>query len=75
MSLDLRRRAELSAEQVAVFEQALAAFYKNPPASYYQIADQAAQKYTPREQPFHCDLVGRVFPGATVLEAGCGTAH
>jgi SAM-dependent methyltransferase len=75
MSFDLRRRAELSADRIAELEQALSAFYKNPPANYYQIADRAAQKYTPAEQPFHCDLVGRVFPGATVLEVGCGTAH
>jgi SAM-dependent methyltransferase len=75
MSLDLRRRAELSPEQIAALEQALAAFYKNPPANYSPIADQAAQRYTPREQPFHCDLAGRVFPGARLLEVGCGTAH
>ena len=75
MSLDLRRRAELSTDQVAALAQALSAFYKNPPANYYQIADQSASRYTPEEQPFHCDLAGRVFPGATVLEVGCGTAH
>ena len=75
MSLDLRRRAELSTDQVAALAQALAAFYKNPPANYYPIANRAANRYTPGEQPFHCDLAGRVFPGATVLEVGCGTAH
>lgn len=53
----------------------MAAFYRNPPPSYYQIADTAAQHYTPGEQPFHCDLVGRVSPGDSVLEVGCGTAH
>ena len=75
MSLDLRRRAELSTEQVAALTQALAAFYKNPPANYYLIADHVAQQYTKGGQPFHFDLAGRVFPGATVLEVGCGTAH
>ncbi len=75
MSLDLRRRAELSTDQVTVLSQALATFYKNPPASYYAIANQAANRYTPGELPFHCDLVARVTPGSTVLEVGCGTAH
>ncbi len=53
----------------------MVAFYRSPPPSYYQFADNAAQHYTPREQPFHCDLVGRVQPGNSVLEVGCGTAH
>lgn len=75
MSLDLRRRAELSTDQVAALTEALAAFYKNPPGNYYQVADHLPQQYTPEGQPFHFDLAGRVFPGATVLEVGCGTAH
>ncbi len=75
MSLQLRRRADLSAIQLAELDKAMAAFYSHPPASYYQIADRAAQQYTPHDQPFHCDLVEQVFPGATVLEVGCGTAH
>ena len=75
MSLDLRRRAELSTDQIAALSQALANFYRNPPPNYYPIANQAANRYTPGEQPFHCDLGGRVFQGATVLEVGCGTAH
>lgn len=53
----------------------MAAFYQNPPPSYYQTADHAAARYTPQKQPFHCDLVGRVQPGNSVLEVGCGTAH
>lgn len=75
MSLELCRHAELSADRLAGLDQAMSAFYNHPPASYYQIADRAAQQYTPAEQPFHCDLVSRVTPGAMVLEAGCGTAH
>jgi SAM-dependent methyltransferase len=75
MGLKLIRRAKLSPEQIAGLEKALAALYTKPPDSYYQIADQAAQRYNTREQPFHCDLVGRVFPGASVVEIGCGTAH
>jgi len=75
MSLRLQRHAELSADQIAALESALTAFYKNPPGSYYEIADGAARHYNAKEQPFHWDLVERVFPGATVLEVGCGTAH
>jgi SAM-dependent methyltransferase len=75
MSLELRRRAELSAEQIAKLEGALAAFYRNPPPSYYAIADQSSGAYTPAERPFHCDLVQQVTPGMSVLELGCGTAH
>jgi SAM-dependent methyltransferase len=75
MSLALRRRAELSPEELAKLDGELAAFYTKPLAGYYQRADEAAQHYNPKEQPFHCDLAGRVFPGASVLEFGCGTAH
>jgi SAM-dependent methyltransferase len=75
MSLALMRHAEISPEQIARLQKAMSGFYQNTPASYYQIADQSARRYNSKEQPFHCDLAGRVFPGATVLEAGCGTAH
>ena len=75
MSLQLRRRTELSPRQIAGLEAAMTAFYANPPARYYPTADQAGHQYRPEVQPFHCDLVGRVFSGATVLEVGCGTAH
>ena len=51
------------------------AFYRNPPRRYYQISDEASQHYNTREMPFHCDLIERIFPGASVLELGCGTAH
>jgi len=50
-------------------------FYNHPPDTYYAIANQAAQQYTPELMPFHCDLVSRVRPGMNVLEFGCGTAH
>jgi SAM-dependent methyltransferase len=75
MSLAFMRHAEISPEQIARLKTAMADFYQNTPASYYEIANQSAQRYNSNEQPFHCDLVGRVFPSATVLEAGCGTAH
>jgi SAM-dependent methyltransferase len=75
MSLQFHRRADISPEQIAGLEQAMASFYKNPPPGYYEKADEASRHYNAREQPFHWDLVERVFPGATVLEAGCGTAH
>src|SRR6266446_9352806 len=75
MSLELRRRAELSSKQIAELDGAMAAFYRNPPANYYQMADQAAQHYNAKEQPFHCDLAACVSPGGFFLEIGCGTAH
>jgi SAM-dependent methyltransferase len=75
MSVAFMRHAEISPEQIARLKKAMSGFYQNTPASYYEIANQSAQRYNFNEQPFHCDLVGRVFPGATVLEAGCGTAH
>jgi SAM-dependent methyltransferase len=75
MSLAFMRYTEISPEQIARLKKAMADFYQNTPASYYAIADQSARRYNTSEQPFHYDLVGRVFPGATVLEAGCGTAH
>ncbi|MBA2434088.1 MAG: class I SAM-dependent methyltransferase [Chthoniobacterales bacterium] len=53
----------------------LAAYYCNPPDSYYATADRAADRYVPALMPFHCDLVSRVQPNSTVLEVGCGSAH
>ena len=75
MSLALRRLTELSSTQIAELDAALTAFYTNPPGDYYQIADESSRHYNPEELPFHCDLAGRLFPGATLLEMGCGTAH
>ncbi len=53
----------------------MATFYRNLPPSYHQISGEAAQHYNTREMPFHCDLIERVFPGSSVIELGCGTAH
>ncbi len=75
MSLSLHPREELSDQHISGLERALTAFYTNPPAKYYRMADKPPAQYNVREQPFHCDLISRVFPGARVLEAGCGTAH
>ena len=50
-------------------------FYLHPPANYYPLADQAADKYTPQEQPFHCHLAEQISRGDRVLEVGCGSAH
>jgi 2-polyprenyl-3-methyl-5-hydroxy-6-metoxy-1,4-benzoquinol methylase len=75
MSIQLFPRAALSATVITELNKSMAAFYRHPPVNYYQIANQAAQQYTVEQQPFHCDLAGRVYPGATVLEVGCGTAH
>jgi len=75
MSLSLRRLAQLSQKQIAELDAAITAFYRHPPGDYYPIADESSRHYNPQELPFHCDLAGRVFPGATVLEMGCGTAH
>lgn len=75
MSLELRRLAELSPEQIASLEKAMAEFYRNPPANYYDIADEAAGEYNPKTRPFHWDLATRAQAGMTVLELGCGSAH
>jgi len=75
MSIELRRFSELSPAQVTGLELAMAVFYRNAPATYYQIADLTAQQYNRAERPFHCDLIGHVSPGMSVIELGCGTAH
>lgn len=75
MSVDIHRYADVPVLERARLSDALAEFYRNPPPSYYCIADGAARHYNEREQPFHCDLVSQVRPGTRVLEMGCGTAH
>ena len=75
MSISIHRRRDLQPSQVSELNSALAAYYTNPPASYYATANNAAAHYTPEVQPFHCDLVSRVQPGMDFLELGCGTAH
>jgi SAM-dependent methyltransferase len=75
MSLRLSRHSELSPSRIKGLEDAMSNFYQNPPSNYYQIANQSARYYRSAEMPFHCDLVSHVFPAATVLEVGCGTAH
>lgn len=71
----LRPLKDVSELELKALEERLIRFYQNPPVSYYQIADQAADHYRPEEQPFHCHLASSVGPGDRVLEMGCGTAH
>ncbi len=75
MSIDVRPHAELPHGVLEQLNQELVRYYSDPPPSYYEIADQASQQYTPELQPFHCDLVSHVRPGMSVLEMGCGSAH
>jgi SAM-dependent methyltransferase len=75
MSIKIVRFTELKPEAISALQSRLSEYYSSPPSSYYEIADEAANRYTPELQPFHCDLVGRIRPGMTVLEFGCGTAH
>jgi SAM-dependent methyltransferase len=75
MSIEVGRFADLKTEAISALQSRLLKYYSSPPDSYYEIANEAATKYTPQLQPFHCDLVTRVQPGMTVLELGCGTAH
>jgi SAM-dependent methyltransferase len=73
--ISVSKHADLTASERSVLEKHLAEYYSNPPGSYYTIANQAAGKYRPEVQPFHCDLVARVTAGMKVLELGCGSAH
>jgi hypothetical protein len=66
MSLNLHPRADLSNARIADLEKAMTAFYINPTARYYPMADRQSAEYDESDQP---DLVGRAFPGATLLEA------
>jgi 2-polyprenyl-3-methyl-5-hydroxy-6-metoxy-1,4-benzoquinol methylase len=67
--------AKLGVARREALRQALSAYYANPPKSYYEIAGQSINCYTPELQPFHCDLVSRVLPGQRLIELGCGDAH
>ena len=75
MSIRVSPQADLPAQEKRALDEALTAFYRNPPPSYYRIADENAGHYTRETTPFHCDLIDRVSPGMRVLELGCGTAH
>jgi SAM-dependent methyltransferase len=75
VTIEIRRLREVDREAIALLQSKLVAYYSNPPASYYKIADQASDKYEPAIQPFHCDLVSRVKPDMSLLELGCGSAH
>jgi len=67
--------AEISSDRLKKLEKSLTEFYNNPPASYYIIADTAADHYNHEELPFHCHLASQVYKGAKVLDLGCGSAH
>jgi len=75
MSIRVVRNDQLDASRRHNLERALADYYRTPPASYYELADQSAGKYSTQETPFHCDLVSRILPAMKILELGCGSAH
>jgi 2-polyprenyl-3-methyl-5-hydroxy-6-metoxy-1,4-benzoquinol methylase len=75
MGIKLRKFAELGAIEISSLRSRLTEYYASPPPAYYAIADRAAAQYAPEIQPFHVDLVGRIKPGMSILEVGCGSAH
>jgi SAM-dependent methyltransferase len=75
MAIDCRPLAQITAEECKDLEKRLTHFYHHLPGNYYQIADQAANRYSAEYLPFHYDLVGRVSTRMAVCEFGCGTAH
>lgn len=75
VSIRVCRLAEVSPDVISGLSSNLQRYYSTPPAAYYEIANQAADQYTPAIQPFHCDLVSRINLDTTVLEMGCGSAH
>lgn len=75
MSIKVLPQASLTDAMRLHLEEKLTAYYSDPPDLYYAMADRGASHYVPVLTPFHCDLVGRVKPGLSILELGCGSAH
>lgn len=65
----------LAKEEAWALTRDLLNYYSASPEPYYAIAEQGNTDYSPRVLPFHADLVGRVRPGMSVLEVGCGSGH
>jgi len=75
MGIRVVRFDKLTREDALALQKRIVEYYTNPPEFYYDVADQAAGQYTSTAYPFHCDLVGRIMSGASLLELGCGSAH
>lgn len=75
MSINVAPSANVPEKAREHLERKLTAYYSSNPESYYAQADCAAQNYTRKQQPFHCDLVSRIKRGDSLLEVGCGSAH
>ena len=55
-------------------DDALTTFYKNPPKGYHEDAEAGNIDWNDPDHIFHRKITNHGFPGAQILDVGCGTA-
>ncbi len=70
----LRPFNEIRPSELETLEASLNAFYKVPPTGYHAAALAANENWGAPDHEFHRRIAASSFPGARVLDVGCGPA-
>lgn len=70
----LKQSRHISPDDLVALENALTVFYKKPPEDYHSKAIEANADWNKVDMVFHRRIINHTFPGARVLDVGCGPA-
>ena len=70
----LREIRNIYPDELQLLDEALTNFYSNPPKAYHEVATAANENLNDKDHIFHRRIISHAYPGAKVLDVGCGNA-
>ena len=70
----VERNPNIYPDELQLLDEALTNFYSNPPKAYHEVAIAANENLKDQDHIFHRRIVSHAYPGAKVLDVGCGNA-
>lgn len=70
----LRESRNICPDELQLLDDALARFYVNPPSKYHEESTASNEDWDAPDHIFHRKITDLAYPGAKVLDVGCGPA-